>query len=127
MAFTILKNEAAPQKLKATIQRSGKLGFTDASSKSLKFGESSIVMFAQDDEDKDMLYLINNPVNPEEGTAFKVCKSGLYYYVNTKALFDSLKIDYETYTVIFDLQRDSSYSNMEVYKMKKRLLPRMKK
>lgn len=79
MAFTILKNEATPQKLKATIQRTGKLGFTDASSKSLKFGENSIVMFAQDDDDKDVLYLINNPMNPEEDSAFKVCKSGLYY------------------------------------------------
>lgn len=124
MNFIILKNSKESQKLKATIHRTGKLGFTDASSKSLKFGENSVVMFAQDNEDKDMLYLINNPINPEEDSAFKVSKSGHYYYVNTKALFDSLKIDYKTYTVIFDLQRDSSYSNMEVYKMKKRLLPK---
>lgn len=126
MALILYKNEATPSKLKATIQRTGKLGFTEATATHLHFKENSIVQFAEDDQNKGALYLINAPDSQDE-TAFKVCKSGRYFYVNAKALFDKLGLDYEANTIIFDLKRAAEYTDMEVYKMKKRILPRKNK
>ncbi len=126
MALIFYKNESAPRRLKATIQKTGKLGFAEASSKHLQFGEGSVVQFAEDDQEKGTLYLINMP-NSQDETAFKVCKAGRYFYVNTKALFDKLGFDYETNTIIFDLKREPKYTDMEVYKMEKRILPRKNK
>ncbi len=120
------KNESASGRLKATIQKTGKLGFTESSSKHLKFGENSVVQFATDDQEDGVLYLINMPDSQDE-TVFKVCKAGRYYYVNTKILFDNLGLDYESNTIIFDLKRDPRYPDMEVYKMIKRILPRKNK
>lgn len=126
MALILYKNEAAPSRLKATIQRTGKLGFTEATATHLQFKENSIVQFAEDDQNKGALYLINAPDSQDE-TVFKVCKAGRYFYVNTKALFDKLGLDYEANTIIFDLKRATEYTDMEVYKMKKRILPRKNK
>ena len=92
----------------------------------LQFKENSIVQFAEDDQNKGALYLINAPDSQDE-TVFKVCKAGRYFYVNTKALFDKLGLDYEANTIIFDLKRAPEYTDMEVYKMKKRILPRKNK
>lgn len=126
MALIFYKNESSTSKLKATVQKTGKLGFTEATSRHLKFGESSVVQFAEDDQNKGTLYLINAPDSHDE-TAFKVCKAGRYFYVNAKALFDKLGLDYESNTIIFDLKRVIEYTDMEVYKMKKRVLPRKNK
>ncbi len=126
MALVFYKNESASGRLKATIQKTGKLGFTESSSKHLKFGENSVVQFATDDQEDGVLYLINMPDSQDE-TVFKVCKAGRYYYVNTKILFDNLGLDYESNTIIFDLKRDPRYPDMEVYKMIKRILPRKNK
>ena len=125
MALRILQNEEANTRLKATIQRSGKLGFTDATAKRLGFGEGCAVQFAEDDEEQGVYYLINK-VSPESENAYKVCKAGDYFYVNARGLFDRLGFDYEKYNIIFDLKRDQSYPDMEVWKMKQRISPRKK-
>ena len=125
MTLRILQNEEANARLKATIQRSGKLGLTDATAKRLGFGEGSAVQFAEDDEEKGVYYLINK-VSPDAENAYKVCKAGDYFYVNARGLFDRLGFDYEKYNIIFDLKRDQSYPDMEVWKMKQRISPRKK-
>lgn len=126
MALIFFKNTETQGKLKATIQRTGRLGFSDATAKALNLANIKAIQFARDDQDSDAMYLINNtPEGSEE--SFKIYKSGQYYHVNTRALFDELGIDYENYSVIFDLTRDKTHGNMEVYKMKKRILPRKNK
>ena len=85
MALIFYKNEAAPSRLKATIQRTGKLGFTEATAIHLQFKENSIVQFAEDDQNKGTLYLINAPDSQDE-TVFKVCKAGRYFYEYKSAI-----------------------------------------
>ena len=123
MALVILENKEATSKLKATVQKSGKLGFTDTTAKYLRLANTEAIQFAADDQEEDTLYLINGKHESDENT-FKVCKAGKYFYINAKHLFDELGLDYETYTIIFDLKRESKYGDIEVYKMKKRILPR---
>ena len=56
MGFTVLNASQYTIRLKATIHSSGKLGFTEATARELGFGDKSFVKFAQDDDDKAILY-----------------------------------------------------------------------
>ena len=75
-------------------------------------------------EDKNTLYLVNTKGDDED--AFPVRKSGEYYYVNAKALFDKLGMDYIKNTIIFDMVRIDE-EEYEVYKLKKRQMLRKQK
>lgn len=114
-------------KLKATIQSTGRLGFTDKTAKELRFENGSHVKFLSDDESKE-LYMAK--VTGEDEDAFEVRKSGDYFYVATKRLFDELGFDYKKENIMFDLVRKPSIDEEaggEVYKMDKRSLPRRDK
>lgn len=126
MAYTVLSASKYISKLKATIHTSGKLGFSDNTAKTLGFDKypDCFVQFAQDDDNPSILYLINR--TNDDGDSFKVCKSGLYYFVNAKLMFDALGIDYANKTIIFDMIKLQEENN-EVYKMIKRELDKQKK
>ena len=126
MGLRIFENKEDAVKLKATIQKTGKLGFTEATSTSMKLDENTAIQFAGDEDDPSMLYLINH-VPADQPNTFKVCRAGRYFYVNARVLFESLGFDYEKSTIMFDLKRDQTYADMEVYLMKKRVLPRKNK
>ena len=125
MGYKVLSASKYTSRLKATIHASGKLGFSEATARELGLKDNSenYIQFAQDDENPDLLYLINNTM--DDGDSFKVCKAGAYYYVNTKVMFDSLGIDYISKTIIFDIIKLQDTVN-EVYKMIKRELERTK-
>ncbi len=124
MGLTIISASRFAVKLKATIHRSGKLGFTEATAKHLAFDDNSAIKFAKDDEDPSVLYLINNTPLDEE--AFKVCRAGRYFYINTKLMFDSLEIDYKNNTVMFDMVQANELGE-ETYKLIKRETKKTKK
>lgn len=125
MGYTILSASKFTSKLKATIHTSGKLGFTEVTAKELGFGDSTdnYIQFAQDDDNPEILYLINDAI--DDGDSFRVSKAGKYYYVNTKLLFDSLGIDYVNSTVIFDMIK-TKVGDKEMYKMTPRALRKTK-
>lgn len=121
MKFTILSAKNYATTLKVTIQKSGRLGFTDDSAKALRLSTEKYAKFAQDDENGS-LYLIILDKNDED--AFEIKISSGYYYVSTKVLFDSLGFMYEDGNIMFDLIRRSSLDDQfsgQVYFMKQRL------
>lgn len=92
--------------MKATIQASGKLSFTDATAKNLELGENTRFAIYQDDKTPlERLYMVRADQDDE---AFPVRKSGMYYYMATRTLFEILGIDYKHVTVLYDIIRDSS-------------------
>ncbi len=108
------------KKMKATIQLSGRLGFTNTTREELNLSEDSYIYIAQE-ENSNGLYLI--VAKNKDDKAFKVHKSGSYFYIPTKRLFDELKYDYTKITYIFDLVREESMDDDDlgkVYKMNKR-------
>ena len=114
----IAKNFAI--KLKATIQASGRLVFEVETATVLGLKSGKFAKFAQDDKNK-FLYLII--VDMENEDAFPVRKSSGYFYVPTKVMFDSLGLDYQNGTIMFDLVRQPSLDNDlqgQVYFMKQR-------
>lgn len=126
MAYKILKAGDFQAKYKATVHKSGKLGFTDATAKELGFDSKAApyVKFGVDEEDSSVLYLIN--MKEGDADSFRVNKAGNYYYVNTRLMFDSLRIDYAKETVIFDMVKVEDGED-GVYRMNKRTIKRAEK
>ena len=120
MAIKILSAKQFATKLKATIQASGRLGFTSETANALDFKSKKYAKFAKDDE-KDILYLII--INEESEDAFSIRESSGYFYVPTKVMFDTLGFNYENGNIMFDLVRQPSYDDDlqgQVYYMKQR-------
>ena len=120
MAITVLSAKQFATKLKATIQASGRLGFTAETATALGLESGKFAKFAKDDE-KESLYLII--INESNEDAFEIRVSSGYYYVPTKVMFDTLGFNYENGNIMFDLVRQPSYDDDlqgQVYYMKQR-------
>lgn len=121
----ILSSKQYGVNLKATVQSTGKLGFSGSTSTALLLTTAKCIRFAQDDDADETLYLAVMEGRDEDG--FKLLQSGGYYSVATRALFDALGVDYKTQTVIYDLVRDASKDEVlggQTYRMMPRILPK---
>ena len=124
----IIKTRDFNVKLKATIDSSGRHGFTSDTAVALSLSSASFAKFANDDEDDKALYLIIS--SSEDEDSFKVTKSGAYYYLPTSLMFDAFGYDYKRYNIMFDLVRISELDELlggNVYKLNKRVLMRKEK
>ncbi|MBR2207115.1 MAG: hypothetical protein IJ898_12385 [Prevotella sp.] len=127
MSIRILNAKQFTTKLKATIQFSGRLGFTEETANVLDLSVGKFARFAQDDE-KNTLYLII--IDKASEDAFQIRLSSGYYYVPTKMMFDMLGFDYEHNTIMFDLIRQPSLDADlmgQAYLMKQRINKRKDK
>lgn len=125
--INIIKASEYKAKLKATIQATGRLGFTEETSEKLGFSTQKYIKFAQDDTDNTMFMIVTDV---DDKDAFKVCTSGKYYYLATQYLFDALGFDYRNNTIMFDLTHMNELDielNGIVYKMFKRVNARKMK
>jgi len=113
-------------KPKATIQQTGKTGFNTDAIEQLKIDENKAVILAPDTQEKHVLYMAVVDADSND-RAFAVRKSGAYYYINTKQLYDHMEFDYAKNTIIFDLVRCDKYDYAiggECYKMIARMRTR---
>lgn len=121
MIGQILKASDYTKKLKATIHRSGKLGFTAETMKELNLDEKTYVRFAKDSDDKNVIYLA--VIHHAEPECFKLMKSSDYLSVPTGKMFKELGFDYSKHTVMFDVERETAGDEQmggECYKLTKR-------
>ena len=124
MAINIIDTTQFSVKLKATIQATGKLGFTNETANYLNLQIGQAVNFAKDDETEELYLIIANETT---ANTLKVCKSGMYYYIQTKLMFEAFGYEYKKKTIIFDLTRKKDLDeslNGKVYKMNKREIAR---
>ena len=113
-------------KMKATIQQTGKLSFTEVTAQNLKLEEKTRFAIYQDEKNKSLFYMVRADDDPQ---AFPVKKSGMYYYMATKTLFDMLGLDYTKTTYIFDILRTQQYDEElggMSYKLTKREIEKSK-
>lgn len=114
-------------KLKATIQKSGRLGFTAKTAETLALSSRCSVQLARDSEDDKALYMILIDGSAENSLGVK--KAGKYFYLPTKRMFDAFYEDYNNKVVIFDLipvpKLDAQFGG-KVFKMMRRELNRNK-
>lgn len=105
--------------IKATVHKTGKLGFSKGASKFLKLEEIEffqIGMNKADEEDRSLYFV---PVNEESESSFKVSKAGEYYYINVKNILTKLGIDYKKESAIFDIVEIED-NNKKLYKLTRR-------
>lgn len=105
--------------LKVTIHKTGKMGFTMDAAKKLNLQEmksANIGFNEEDPEDKSLYLAISKDIN--EGR-FRISKAGSYYYINTKILFDNLKLDYSKGNITYDMTEETLEGEV-IYKLKKR-------
>lgn len=94
MKLKFIKPSDLSGNIKATIQKSGKLGFNADAAKKLKLDPTKYAKLAinsADSNDKN-LYMI---LCKDATESYKVSRAGDYYYINLKYFFDDLGIDYE--------------------------------
>ena len=106
------------QKLKATVQRTGKLGFTAETLEALNIHQGTYIRFAEDTESKRILWMgvLQEPAD----NAFPVNKAGTYSYLNTIKLFEKIGIDFKKKNCMYDMERAAEYDEAiggECYKM----------
>ena len=119
MKLKFIHPEELERNLKATIHKTGKLGFTVEAAKKLGLSNEKGMLIAineEDPQDKN-LYVIVMPQKTPEG--FRVSKAGGYYYVNTRDLFENLKIDYGKENVVYDI-RDMEINGKDGFIFKRR-------
>lgn len=90
-------------RLKATIQSTGRLGFTFDTMEMLKLTPECSITIAPDDTNKKILYM--GVVRERRDDAFPVLSAGKYVYLNTRQLFETLGIDFVNYVNFYDLVR----------------------
>ena len=120
MTIKILSAKQFATKLKATIQASGRLGFTAETATALGFESGKFAKFAKDDENGNLYLII---INEGSEDAFEIRLSSGYYYISTKVMFDTLGYNYENGNIMFDLVRQPSLDDDlqgQVYFMKQR-------
>lgn len=103
--------------IKATIHKSGKLGFSAAAQAFLNLNEKSFfkVGFNEDPTDTN-IYLVPSL---DDVKAFKAAKAGDYYYINLKNIFDKRGLDYQNQTIIYDIKRPET-TGLQYYILTKR-------
>jgi hypothetical protein len=106
--------------LKVTIHRSGKMGFSSDAAIKLKLPAAKSAQIGFRDGEEDVLYLVVYTDNAPD--SFKVSKAGQYYYINTKVLFDNLKMDVSKGDIVYEIteveHRGEILKNM--YRLKRR-------
>jgi hypothetical protein len=119
MKIKFIDFDQLDRNMKATSHKSGKIGFTmDAAKKMELTTEKSVTIgINEEDASDNNLYVIVN--NGYKQGAFKILKAGQYYYVNLKPLFDSLHIDYQHKTIVYDISREA-FAGLNGYKFKRR-------
>ena len=127
MTLKILSAKQFATKLKATIQASGRLGFTAETATTLDLKSGKFAKFAQDDQTKSLYLII---INEGSEDAFSIRETSGYFYVPTKVMFDTLGYDYENGNIMFDLVRQHSLDDDlqgQVYYMKQRQIKNREK
>jgi len=112
--------------VKATIHRSGKLGFSQAAINKLEVNESTYVKLAINESDIKDTNLYLKVANELDGESLKVNKAGNYFYLSTRDFFNEYGIDYRKKKIIYDIV-EMVYEGEKLFKLIKREKERSKK
>lgn len=126
MELDFIEISNATAKPKATIHITGKLGFNREAVKYMGLNENTYFRVALDKEESEKRSIFFLTSSHDERNVVKVAKAGEYYYLNLGTLFNDIKVDYEHYTVSFDIHK-SEYDGKELFTLKRRKKDIMRK
>jgi len=126
MKLKFIKAQEIDKNVKATIHSNGKLGFSSEAARKLSLiGDTKAVLIGLNEDEEDGNIYIKTLTEKSED-AFNIIKAGDYFYVNTKAFFDSYNIDYKNSRIIYDIV-DFTYEGESLFKFIKREVKKKKK
>ncbi|SDH52505.1 hypothetical protein SAMN05421846_10140 [Chryseobacterium taeanense] len=104
--------------IKATIHKTGKLGFSSGAEDFMGINEESYfkIGFNNNNENDDSIYMV---ASQTEDGAFKISKAGMYYYINLKNVFDKRGLDYKNKSYIYDIRKEKN-EDIEYFILTKR-------
>jgi hypothetical protein len=106
--------KTAPLRPKATVHRSGKVGFnSDAADFMGLSGEEEFCVAYNPEQGPDGdLYLLPPGPDVPENSCIGVAKAGEYFHLNLRRFFERYEIDYETYKIVYDIEEreDGGYT-----------------
>ena len=108
-------------KCKATVQRSGRLGFTETAQDEMGLERGARLLVS--DIGEGNLAVVVLPPNQADDRGFEIKRSGIYFSVNMKAFFDQQGVRYRDSLIrtIYDIVRlDECYQGLPVFKFTKR-------
>lgn len=121
MKLEFHKAEKTSGVIKATIHRSGRLGFSKEAEKYLELDKAICISIASDSDDETVvdIYLKIHRENIDGG--FQLKKAGDYYFLDTKNLFNKLGVDFRDSkkVIIFDIIH-VMYDDEMIYKLRRR-------
>lgn len=101
--FKFFDAEEYTSNLKCTIQKTGKIGFSEFTQKMLGIKEGMSIRIGVDGIKDNYKSLLIKLLDTIEKNAFKVNKAGNYYYINPKPLLDELDIKYKEKSLMYDM------------------------
>ena len=112
--------QTVDKNIKATVHKTGKLGFTIEAAKklTLEVGMSMKIAINEGDESDTNLYGVL--YTTIEDQSFKVYKAGQYFFLNLKPLLDTIKLDYKKHTYIYDISEET-IQETEMFVFKRRV------
>jgi len=126
LKLKFINAEDTDHNAKATVHVSGKLGFSSGAVDYLQITEEKTIQFALNEDDETDMNLYAVTYDGAHEGAYRICKAGDYYYVNTKNLFDSLEYDYKKTKIIYDITK-GEYEGTPIIKMIRRDITKKKK
>lgn len=113
-------------KPKAAIHKTGKLGFNKEAAILMNLALLPSFKLATEEDVTEEVQRIFLLVSDTQENSAKIAKAGIYYYLNVGDVFNRLKLDYQSNTVIFDITKDA-YEGVIMYVLSKRILTRNRK
>lgn len=97
--------QTAPLKPKATVHKSGKVGFNGDAAEfmDLRGDEIFCVAYDEDEGPDGDLYLFQNEPTLPDNSCIEVAKAGDYFHLNLRNFFERHGIEYERYKIIYDI------------------------
>ena len=125
MKIRFFTPENQERNLRATVHKTGKLGFTQEAAKKMGLSTDKVILIGENEEDQSdaCLYLVVVAEKHENG--FRINKNSGYFNINAKSLLDDLQINYTTdESVIFDIT-ELKIGQDSVFKLKRRQIKKV--
>ena len=126
MKLKFFTPQAVEKNVKATVHKTGKLGFTKQAATKLNLSTGLFLKIAANEEDENdtNLYAILSKTADNEG--FKISKAGGYFFSNIKEVLDSIELDYKKRTYIYDIT-EKEIEGVSMYVLNRRSIDKKEK
>lgn len=106
MGFKIQDPTIQPKRPRASIHKSGKIGFNSDAHEFMELTPDSRFLVAMDEDDPTDSDIILIPASSDHEKAIKPSKGGDYLYLHLRPLLDRMGFDYENYKYRYDIEED---------------------